>query len=179
MARAVESQNRGETRDRGELQGRIEDHFRRYGAEASRIMEVFAKSHAMHPTDLQALVVIMNAERQGEPATPGDLRHALHLTSGAVTGAVDRLVQAGHVVRVPDAHDRRVVRLRRATAGQQLAQEFFAPLGVRSAAIMADFDVEQLVLVESFVAAMAQAMADHRASLEPDTSTLPRPDRTP
>ena len=52
-----------------ELRERIEDHLRRYGAETSRLIDQFAKLPAMHPTDFQALTAIVNAQRQGTPAT--------------------------------------------------------------------------------------------------------------
>ena len=149
-----------------ELRELITDHLRRYGAEASRVVDVFAKTHAMHPTDLQALVLILNAERQGEPATPGTLRQVLNLTSGAVTGAVDRLVRAGHVRREPDARDRRQVRLHQAGTGQELGREFFGPLGRRVEATMAGYDARELALIEQFMRSMAEAMAEHRRSLE-------------
>jgi DNA-binding MarR family transcriptional regulator len=148
------------------LRALITDHLRRYGAEASRVVDVFAKTHGMHPTDLQALVLILNSERQGEPATPGVLRQVLNLTSGAVTGAVDRLVRSGHVRRVPDAHDRRQVRLHRDDAGQELGREFFGPLGARVGASMDRYDEDQLELIEDFMATVAEAMAEHRRSLE-------------
>ena len=148
------------------LRALITDHLRRYGAEASRVVDVFAKTHGMHPTDLQALVVILNAERQDETATPGMLRQMLNLTSGAVTGAVDRLVRAGHVRRVPDAHDRRQVRLHRDETGQEVGEEFFGPLSDRVDASMARYDEDQLELIEDFMATVAEAMAEHRRSLE-------------
>ncbi len=148
------------------LRALVVDHLRRYGAEASRVVDVFAKTHGMHRTDLQALVLVLNAERQGEPATPGALRQVLNLTSGAVTGTVDRLVRAGHVRRVPDANDRRQVRLHQAEAGQRLGREFFGPLGARVEASMARYDEQQLELIEDFMATMAEAMAEHRRSLE-------------
>ena len=151
---------------RDRLRALITDHLRRYGAEASRVVDVFAKTHGMHPTDLQALVLILNSERQGEAATPGSLRQMLNLTSGAVTGAVDRLVRAGHVRREPDAHDRRQVRLHQAEAGQRLGRQFFGSLGARVDAAMAHYDDEQLELIEDFMRTMAEAMAEHRRSLE-------------
>ncbi len=148
------------------LRALITDHLRRYGAEATRVVDVFAKTHAMHPTDLQALVLILNGDRQGDPATPGTLRQMLNLTSGAVTGAVDRLVRAGHVRREPDAHDRRQIRLHQDPAGRELGGEFFGPLAARVEATMAGYDEDQLALIEGFMRAMAEAMAAHRQSLE-------------
>ena len=140
------------------------------------MVDVFAKTHGMHPTDLQALVLILNSERQGEAATPGTLRQMLNLTSGAVTGAVDRLVRAGHVRREPDAHDRRQVRLHHDAAGQAVGQDFFGPLGARVDASMARYDEEELALIEDFMATVAEAMAEHRRSLE-DRPARPDPVR--
>lgn len=160
--------------ERDRLRALITDHLRRYGAEASRVVDVFAKAHGMHPTDLQALVLILNSERQGQAATPGTLRQMLNLTSGAVTGAVDRLVRAGHVRREPDVHDRRQVRLHRDRGGQELGQEFFGPLGARVDASMERYDEEQLELIEGFTRTVAEAMAEHRRSLE---GSLPAPGR--
>ncbi len=151
---------------RDRLRALVIDHLRRYGAEASRVVDVFAKTHSMHPTDLQALVLILNGERQGQAVTPGTLRQALNLTSGAVTGAVDRLVRAGHVRREPDAHDRRQVRLHQAAGGRRLGGEFFGPLGGRLNATMALYDEEQLELIEGFLRSVAEALAEHRRSLE-------------
>ncbi len=155
------------------LRARIEDHLRRYGSEAERVIEVFAKTHAMHHNDLRALVLIMNAERQGAPATPSDLSRDLDLTSGAVTGTVDRLVQAGHVRREPDPRDRRQVRLHRAAPGQALAFEFFAPLGRLGDAVMDRFDVDQLAVIEEFMAGMVEAMITHRLAMAGSSSTRP------
>jgi DNA-binding MarR family transcriptional regulator len=151
---------------RDRLRELVVDHLRRYGAESSRVTEVFAKTHGMHPTDLQALVLILNAERQGEAATPGMLRQMLNLTSGAVTGAVDRLVREGHVRREPDAHDRRQVRLHQDHTGQQLGREFFGPLGLRVDQAMQRYDEQQLELIEDFMRTMAEAIAQHRRDLE-------------
>ena len=87
--------------------------------------------------DVHGLALVVNAERQGTPATPGDLQRALTVTSGAVTGLVDRLVRAGHLRREPDPDDRRRIRLRSDQAGRRLGREFFGPLGARTDRIMA------------------------------------------
>ncbi|MCW2811262.1 MAG: putative MarR-family transcriptional regulator [Friedmanniella sp.] len=144
----------------------IVDHLRRYGSEAGRVADSFARQHAMHPTDFQALVIVMNAERQGEPATPGSLRQSLNLTSGAVTAAIDRLVRSGHVRREPDPEDGRSVRIRRAGPGQDLAREFFGPLGQRTAGVMQSLGPEELRVIEAFMRSMTEAMTAHRAEVE-------------
>jgi DNA-binding MarR family transcriptional regulator len=148
------------------LRDRIGTHLRKYGAESSRISDLFAKTHAMHPTDFQALVVIVNAQAQGTPATPGTLGKALGITSGAVTGAIDRLVAAGHVTRTPDEHDRRQTRLHWQGPAMALAYEFFGPLGERTDPILARYTTAELEVIEQFLAAVADATADYRADLE-------------
>lgn len=152
--------------DRGRLASLIEDHLRRYGAEAARVLDVFAARHAMHPTDLQALVLIMNAERQGTPATAKDLRMTLGLTSGGVTAVVDRLEQAGHVTRARHPDDRRQHTLHYGARAMQLGLEFFGALGQRMEAVIDNYDTEELEVVERFLRAAAEAMVDHRQSLD-------------
>ena len=166
-----------EVPSRSDVRRRISDHLRRYGAESSRVGDTFAKLHTMHPTDLQALVLILDAERAGVPATPGVLRQELNLTSGAVTGAVDRLVRAGHVRREPDPDDRRQVRLHQASPGAQLGEEFFGPLAQRIEARMSSYDRHELAVIEGFMAAMADAMAQHRRWLEDPSDHHPTVER--
>ena len=150
---------------REDLRRLIEDHLRRYGAEAGRVIESFAKAHLMHHTDLRALVLIMAAEHRGDPATPGDLRRELDLTSGAVTGTVDRLVESGHVRRMPDPHDRRQVRLLHDGPGLAVAYEFWGPLGRLGDQVMDRFDDDQLRVIEEFMLGMADAITTHRQAV--------------
>ncbi len=51
--------------------------------------------------------------------TMGELARELHVTLGAATGLVDRLVQQGLVARLPDVRDRRVVRLELTESGRR------------------------------------------------------------
>ena len=53
--------------------------------------------------------VLATLRRSGEPFTlsPSALTSSLMLTSGGVTGRLDRLERAGLVTRSPDPHDRR------------------------------------------------------------------------
>src|SRR5262245_5400564 len=53
--------------------------------ESDRFAERFAASHGLHRTDLNALVVILDAARAGRPLTPGGLGAALNLSPPATT----------------------------------------------------------------------------------------------
>ena len=57
------------------------------------------------PTDLDCLALLYDLG----PATSGQLADSLRLSSGAITGVVDRLVAAGFVLRTSDPADRRRV----------------------------------------------------------------------
>lgn len=58
--------------------------------------------------DVQSLELIAAAP---QPMTPGQIAAAMGLTSGAVTGLVDRLECAGFVQRIADPADRRKLRV--------------------------------------------------------------------
>lgn len=102
--------------------------LRQLTVETDRFTEVFGEAHGLHRTDLNALVVIMDSARRGEPASPTSLARALHLSASATTAVLDRLEAAGHVVRGPHPSDRRRVGLTMADTAVELGGQFFRPL---------------------------------------------------
>jgi MarR family len=75
-------------------------------ARAVLFQDAVAKRAGLNSTDLQLTSLLMLFG----PATPGELAERSGLTAGgAITAAVDRLEQAGIVVRSRDPHDRRRV----------------------------------------------------------------------
>lgn len=86
-----------------------------------------AASYGLGITEMKALDILT---REG-PQTAGQLTAALHLTSGAITGVVDRLEKRGLAHRGVDADDRRKVIV---TADlQQLASSENVYLGIGQA----------------------------------------------
>lgn len=140
--------------------------LRRYAAAAGRIGRAFCERHDMHPTDFQALGLIMDAERQGEPITPAELTRALSMSSGAVSAAIDRLERAGHVRRSRESADKRRVHLHYTGEGMGLALTFFGPLGTRTAEVRARYSEAELAVVGRFLTDMDQAMRRHLDALE-------------
>ncbi|GAA1598110.1 MarR family winged helix-turn-helix transcriptional regulator [Actinomadura kijaniata] len=139
--------------------------LRRMNSEFNRIAHEFARAHHLHPTDVQALAAILDAPARppGRPMTPGRLRAQLNLTSGAVSACLDRLERAGHVRRVRDSHDRRVVYLHYESGAKRLAAEFFRPLSEATRAARDRFDEDELRTVLRFVRAMNEELADLRS----------------
>ncbi|MGU3432370.1 MarR family winged helix-turn-helix transcriptional regulator [Actinomycetes bacterium M1A6_2h] len=96
----------------------------------------FARTNGLHPTDVRALICLLDASRAGVTATPGYLGQQLGLESASVTALVDRLVKAGHVRRERDSADRRRVSITVTPTAVKLGTEFFGPiLGAASSEI--------------------------------------------
>jgi DNA-binding MarR family transcriptional regulator len=142
----------------------IIDLVRELGVEAQQVAHAFAAEQGLHDTDLRALLHVMRAENSGQPTTAGGLGAVLGLTSGAVTGVVDRLVRSGHVERRTDERDRRKVVLRYAPSARAVAEEFFAPLGEVSNRVMSRFSDAELQAVRRFLEQMTDAMAEYARS---------------
>ncbi|MGW0365229.1 MarR family winged helix-turn-helix transcriptional regulator [Streptomyces sp. NPDC002990] len=133
-------------------------------SEFNQIAHDFARTHGLHPTDVQALIIILDGpapdpltstpEHERPPVTPGVLREQLRLTSGAVTACLDRLEKAGHIRRVRNATDRRVVHLDYQPRARALARAFFTPLARATDAARAQFSDDELATVVRFLAAM-------------------------
>ncbi|MEW2263100.1 MarR family winged helix-turn-helix transcriptional regulator [Streptomyces sp. NPDC047853] len=138
----------------GDLQ-ELAARMRRMNGEINRLVHGFAGTHGLHATDVQALAAILDAE---EPMTPGRLREHLGLTSGAVTACVDRLERAGHVRRVREAADRRVVHLHYVPEARAAARSYFRPLAGAAAAACTRFDEGELAVVLRFMAAMNEEL---------------------
>jgi len=150
--------------DGEQLRQRLAFQLRRLTAEVEHLSHEFASLHAMHPTDMRALVVMMDAAREGRPMTPGRLGAELNLTSASVTALVDRLERAGHVRRVRDAADRRRVTLEAQPQVHELGAAFFGGLNRELIAAMAAFDEGELRAVERFLGRMTEVVVADRAA---------------
>jgi DNA-binding MarR family transcriptional regulator len=101
---------------REELIAGLVGEWNRLGAELVLFSQSVADRLKINVTDLQCLAVVMSAG----PMTAGQIAEATGLTTGAITGVVDRLETAGLVQREGDPADRRRVVVR-ALPGDVLA----------------------------------------------------------
>jgi DNA-binding MarR family transcriptional regulator len=142
---------------------------RRMGATNAMFVHAVAARLALNPTDYECLDVL---DWTG-PITAGQLANQLGLTTGAVSGLLDRLQRSGWVERSPDPNDKRkvIVTLLRTRFAE------VAPLyeGTAKAieGIAASLTVEQLQLLNTALETMNDAYltesvrirAEHRAGL--------------
>jgi DNA-binding MarR family transcriptional regulator len=140
--------------------------LRRYAVEADRLGQAFCERHGMHPTDFQALRLIMEGDQEGRPLTPLELARALSLSSGATSAAIDRLERHGHVRRSRESVDRRRVHLHFTEGGLAVGRDFFGPLGKLTADVRDQFEPTQLQATGRFLAEMIEVIRGYRESLE-------------
>ncbi|MFJ4470917.1 MarR family winged helix-turn-helix transcriptional regulator [Streptomyces sp. NPDC089424] len=130
--------------------------LRRMHGEIGRVVQRFAGERGLHTTDVQALAAILDAD---EPMTPGRLRESLGLTSGAVTACLDRLERAGHIRRVRESSDRRVVHLYYVQDARAAAHTHFRPLADATRSAMDRFTDEELAVVVRFLSVLNEELA--------------------
>lgn len=99
-----------------------------------------AAHYGLGITEMKALDILV---REG-PRTAGQLAAALNLTSGAITGVVDRLQRRGMARRSSDPEDRRRVVVE--VDHERLAAEenAYAPIGAAFAELYAGYSVKEL-----------------------------------
>ena len=119
----------------------------------------FASRNGMHPTDVRALIALMDASRAGEEMTAGRLGAALGLNSAGTTALVDRLERAGQVRRVRDPRDRRKVVIEVDERAVELGWSFFGPLIERTVELLQGYDERELAAIKGFLAGVRDAAA--------------------
>jgi DNA-binding MarR family transcriptional regulator len=120
----------------------------------------FAQRNGMHPTDVRALIALMDAGRAGEEMTAGLLGTALGLNSAGTTALVDRLERLGHVRRVRSERDRRRVVVEVSEGAVELGWSFFGPLIDRSAELLQGYDERELAAIRGFLTGVRDAATD-------------------
>ncbi len=114
-------------------------------------------------TDLKCYSIL----RQAGPITAGELGERVGLTTGAITGVIDRLEQAGLVQRVRDPLDRRrvVLELLSNPEHEQALNQLYGPLGRAMAALVATYSAAERATILDFITSAT-------AVLEAETATL-------
>src|SRR4051794_8530965 len=120
--------------------------FRASGNQDSAFDNLAAERLGVNRTDLHCLNAIENSGR----LTAGQLAAHTGLTTGAVTGVIDRLERAGYARRIRDPKDRRRVEVEVTPAFYERAGEIWGPL-------KADWDA---TLAGRFTAAELERFAD-------------------
>ncbi|MER5541470.1 MarR family transcriptional regulator [Streptomyces sp. CG4] len=104
-----------------------------------------ARRLGLNVTDLTCFAFVLEA---GEDLlTAGDLAARAHVTTGAVTGILNRLERAGYVTRRPDPTDRRRVRVAAVPAAVTRVEAVYAGHYQRLTALFSDYSPEELAII--------------------------------
>jgi DNA-binding MarR family transcriptional regulator len=134
------------------------DEFRISGNQDRAFDNLAAQRLGVNLTDLHCLNVI---ERQGG-VTAGELAAGAGLTSGAITGVIDRLERAGYARRERDPGDRRRVSIQVTPAFYEAAGGIWGPVKQDWDATLAGrFSAEQLDTVIAFLRATNDVTRRH------------------
>lgn len=108
-----------------------------------------ARRLGLNVTDLTCFAFVLEA---GEDLlTAGDLAERAHVTTGAVTGILNRLERAGYLTRRPDPNDRRRIRVAAQPAAVARVHALYEPYYARLAGLIADYSpAEVAVLADWF-----------------------------
>jgi DNA-binding MarR family transcriptional regulator len=131
--------------------------LRRVGQELGRelttsnlfLHTLIAGKVGLNATDTRCLEIL--ARSGAVPMTAGALKDATGLTTGAITGIVDRLERAGFVKRMRDSHDRRKVFVKLVpTAGVKLTK-LYESIGAEMEKLASRYTINDLQLIEGFL----------------------------
>ncbi|MEU6369805.1 MarR family transcriptional regulator [Streptomyces sp. NPDC046931] len=116
----------------------------------------FARNLGLSVTDLICFAYVLGAG--DSPVTAGDLARRAHVTTGAVTGVINRLERGGFVTRRPDPADRRRVLVAAVPAAAERVRAVYEPYNTLLERLFADYTQEEIaVLADWFSRAGALA----------------------
>ena len=138
---------------RSELVAALGIEFRQLATATVLFHQAIAERLGIHVTDQRCLDILA---RTG-PMTAGELAQWTGLTTGAITGVIDRLEKAGFVRRAKDKADRRRVVIE--PLAERIEKEI-APLFESIASLMGDlcdrYSTQELGVIRDFIARVHQ-----------------------
>ncbi|WP_240549523.1 MarR family winged helix-turn-helix transcriptional regulator [Devosia salina] len=130
----------------------------RWQDQTQKFDELVGRIYGLGPSERLCLSFLM-----GGPQTASVIAREIRLTPAAVTTLLDRLEQRGYVRRQSDPADRRKVMVTSDHAALALAQEVYLPMAEAGAAMLEQFSMDELQVVNRVVQA-AMALQDEAAA---------------
>lgn len=106
-----------------------------------------AEQLGLNTTDHKALDIIVKSDEM----TAGQLAEITRLTTGAITGVIDRLEKAGFVRRVFDKNDRRRVIIQFVPESAEKLFSAFEPLKKNVISILESYNDAELAVIVDFI----------------------------
>ena len=153
------------SKGRAVAQAALDRALRETSAQSVLLSQAVADRVGMNPTDLESLDILA---RHG-PMTAGRLAELTGLTTGAITGLVDRLERRGYARREPHPTDRRsvIVKPLIENAERDLAPAYVA-MSEAMDELMSRYSNEDLAVILDFMTQAATITAEQIARLRSD-----------
>lgn len=120
--------------------------FRKFSTSIVLFNEGLASNLHLNATDLRCRELLSHTG----PITAGKLSKLTHLTTGAITGVIDRLEKVNLVERIQDPNDRRRVIIQPVYDRDDELAELFKPLSDSLSNIFNQYDDKELTLLFKF-----------------------------
>lgn len=145
--------------ERARLLAALEDDFRQLSTATILFHQAIADRLGLNLTDHKCVSILAEG-----PATAGELAEKTGLTTGAITGVIDRLERAGFVRRTKDPGDRRrvIVEAFPERIGEQIVP-LFASMAQASRKLCERYTTTELGVIHDFtVRSIEMAYAESR-----------------
>jgi DNA-binding MarR family transcriptional regulator len=130
--------------------------------------QAVAERLGINSTDLECLdTIVMRG-----PVTAGELARATGLTTGAITGVIDRLDRAGLAKREHDGADRRKVLVRALPSVERRVMPLFEPMERAALSALSGYDDKELALLLDFCRRAHEAAVAAMSTLRTETTVL-------
>jgi len=146
-----------------------------YGARFILVHQAVADRLGLNVIDLRCLRL---AREAAEP-TAGHLAKITGLTTGTITGLLDRLERARFIRRERDPEDRRKVIVRVLPGGLQKVERIMAPLAADMNQVLEDFTEDELRAVVKFFEVTTAAVTRQVERLHEEMPAKRPPSRRP
>jgi DNA-binding MarR family transcriptional regulator len=135
--------------DKQEASHAILGAFRDISTQSIMMHQAVADLLGLNITDHKCLGLL---HRYGSMSS-GHLSKLTGLTTGAITGVVDRLEKAGYAKRKGDPNDRRaiIIEPKNQDTFEKKVRPIFGPLSRKSSELLASYDLKELKLILDFI----------------------------
>ena len=144
------------------------------GHASSMLTSAVAERLGLHPTSWECLSLLF----EHGPVSAGRLGELTGLTTGAVTGLIDRLEAAGYVRRRRDAGDRRRVIVELVPSALPSVLPLFEPMLAEMRELHDRYDDTQLAAMVECLEGAADILRRHALRLRHETAASRRSART-
>ena len=154
---------------RGNSAAHVLDEARGLSGDFDKLSQAVAERVGLTATELLAMDLIS----RGSNVTAGDLARELNLTTGAITGLIDRLERGGYARRRADAVDRRRV-LVTPTTKEVRVSELYGPLARALRNAVAGYSEAELSTLIDFLRKLRTAVAESAGAIRAGAPSRPR-----